>query len=145
MAIKGKKFSELTVQQRADIRDALRGYKVYLIKWAQNGTNAPTITVLENTLGWTPNWVRNDTGAFAVNNIPASWTDNYASITSRIKIVSPVNFSFHYGTEVRTINCDCYGYKGSFIFGASTFINNVQADSAFHFANYIFELRLYNE
>ena len=46
-----KKFSELTEQQKADTRDAIRGYKVYTVLFNQILTGEPTLTVLENTIG----------------------------------------------------------------------------------------------
>ena len=41
-----------------------RPYKVYTALLSQSGTNAPTATVLENTLGGTVVWTRNSTGNY---------------------------------------------------------------------------------
>lgn len=41
-----------------------RPYKVYTALLTQTGTNAPVATVLENTLGGTPVWTRDDAGIY---------------------------------------------------------------------------------
>lgn len=45
--------------------DAQKPYKVYTALLTQTGTNAPTATVLENTLGGTVVWTRTSTGTYA--------------------------------------------------------------------------------
>ena len=59
--------NNVTPQQLSDtaqsIRtDLARPYKVYTALLNQSGTAAPTATVLENTLGTTVTWTRNDVG-----------------------------------------------------------------------------------
>jgi hypothetical protein len=44
--------------------DAVRPYKVYTALLSQTGTNAPTATVLENTLGGAVVWTRTSTGDY---------------------------------------------------------------------------------
>jgi len=63
MAINGSKFSALTAQQKADTRDAIRGYKIYSALFTQLGSNAPTVTILENTIGNIV-WSYNDVGLY---------------------------------------------------------------------------------
>jgi hypothetical protein len=46
MAITGKKFSSLTAQQKADMRDAIRGYKVYTALLTQSNFST-TAGILE--------------------------------------------------------------------------------------------------
>ena len=46
------------------VQAAARPYKVYTALLTQTGTNAPTATVLENTLGGTIVWTRNSTGNY---------------------------------------------------------------------------------
>lgn len=43
-------------------------YSVYTALLTQTSTNAPVATVLENTLGITPTWVRDMTGAYYVQD-----------------------------------------------------------------------------
>lgn len=40
------------------------GYKKYVIQISQSGTNDPVVIVLENTLGFEPNWTRYDAGIY---------------------------------------------------------------------------------
>lgn len=44
-----------------------RPYKVYSGLFLQNGTNAPVVTVLENTLGFNVTWKRNSLGSYSTN------------------------------------------------------------------------------
>jgi hypothetical protein len=46
-----------------------RPYRVYTALLTQTGTDAPVVTVLENTLGFTPVWTRNDEGNYGVVEI----------------------------------------------------------------------------
>lgn len=48
----------------AFVQGVARPYKVYTALLSQTGTNAPTATVLENTLGGTVVWTRNTTGDY---------------------------------------------------------------------------------
>ena len=52
------------VATTAFVQSALRPYKVYTALLTQTGTNAPVATVLENTLGGTIVWTRNNTGQY---------------------------------------------------------------------------------
>ena len=51
-------------------------YKVYSALLSQSGTNAPTATVLENTLGQTITWSYNGTGNWVTNDIVGATQDN---------------------------------------------------------------------
>lgn len=56
MSLEPKKITELTEEQRLASLVALRRYKSYVAILLQSGTNAPTVVVLENTIGdivWT--------------------------------------------------------------------------------------------
>lgn len=48
--------------------------RVYVAKLTQSGSQAPTASVIANTLGFTPNWVRQTTGTYYFDtvNITAS-------------------------------------------------------------------------
>jgi hypothetical protein len=47
------------------------GYKVYSALLTQNNSDAPVANILENTLGFTPTWVRDAAGFYTSNN--AEW------------------------------------------------------------------------
>lgn len=49
-------------------------YQIYAVKLFQESTNAPSVTIAQNTLGFTPTWVRVSTGVYKINNCPAGWT-----------------------------------------------------------------------
>lgn len=56
MSLEPKKITELTEEQRLASLVALRGYKSYVALLIQSVTDAPSATVLENTIGdivWT--------------------------------------------------------------------------------------------
>lgn len=53
-----------------------RPYKVYTAWITQTGTNAPTATVLENTLGQEIIWSYNGTGSFTTNDIIGGTSEN---------------------------------------------------------------------
>lgn len=84
MAIEGKKFSELTEQQKADMRDAIRGYKVYSanIKIG-GGNNPPVVSVRENTSGQTMAWAGAGDGSVLVY-LEGSYSGYYIAIYERI-------------------------------------------------------------
>ena len=56
--------------------EATPQYKVYTALLSQSGTNAPTATVLENTLGQTITWSYNGTGNWITNDIVGATQDN---------------------------------------------------------------------
>jgi hypothetical protein len=51
-------------------------YKVYTALVTQSGTNAPVVTVLENTLNIPLTWVRNTTGQYSAGDITSYCPDN---------------------------------------------------------------------
>ena len=56
--------------------EATPQYKVYTALLSQSGTNAPTATVLENTLGQTITWSYNGIGNFITNDITGATSSN---------------------------------------------------------------------
>lgn len=60
--------SFLTIDDFADIPSALNT-KTYAAFITQSGTNAPTATVLENTLGATPVWARTGVGVYTATTV----------------------------------------------------------------------------
>lgn len=56
------------------------GVKVYDARLTQTGTNAPTATVLENTLGGTLVWTRNLAGSY-IGTLAGAFTVNKTTLT----------------------------------------------------------------
>ena len=73
-------------------------YKTYVALLTQSGTSAPTATVLENTLGFTPVWVYVGIGGYAINHT-FDKTKTTVSIQQRIGNVL-VYFDSDLGTPV---------------------------------------------
>lgn len=67
----------------AFVQAAIGNYKKYVALLSQSGANAPTATVLENTLGGTVVWTRNSTGLYT-GTLAGVFTANktWTSITS---------------------------------------------------------------
>ena len=64
MAIEGKKFSELTAQQKADMRDAIRGYKMYSATISLSGSDPIVVVERENTFGMVFTFTRIGVGIY---------------------------------------------------------------------------------
>jgi len=71
------------IANTAFVQTAIGNYKKYVALLSQSGTNAPTATVLENTLGGTIVWTRNSTGLYT-GTLAGVFTANktWTSITS---------------------------------------------------------------
>lgn len=57
------------------------GYKKYVAQISQSGTDDPTAIVLENTLGFTPDWKRDSTGVYGFD-----WDGDFVSTKCAIYI-----------------------------------------------------------
>jgi hypothetical protein len=68
-------------------------YKVYSALITQSGSQPPTATVFENTLGFVPSWIRDSTGLYSSNN--PEW---YSPVTNRkvLTFISPVVYQQNY-------------------------------------------------
>jgi hypothetical protein len=76
-------------------------YKVYTALLTQTGTDAPVATVLENSLGGTPVWYRNDVGSYIIELIGAF-------TTNQTIILPPFNSSATggvLGTNIEVFGC----------------------------------------
>ena len=60
---------------------ATKKYNVYSALISQSGTTAPTATILENTLGFTPTWGYANTGTYILSS-SGEWTGNEFVISS---------------------------------------------------------------
>lgn len=98
------------------------GYKVYVAQLSQSGTDDPTAVVLENTLGFVPDWKRNSAGLYGFD-----WDGDFVSTKCAIYI-SPLylNKSIYFDYEA---DYDITLYTGS----ADGYISKTT-----------FELRYYN-
>jgi hypothetical protein len=72
-------------------------YKVYVAQLTQSGTDAPVATVLENTLGFVPNWQRSGSGVYGFD-----WSGDFFSNKAAI-YMSPLyqakDFYFDYEAD----------------------------------------------
>lgn len=66
---------QTTAQDIADLGGGGASYLVYTALLTQSGTDAPVATVLENTLGGTVVWTRNDTGIYT-GTLAGAFTEN---------------------------------------------------------------------
>ena len=91
----------MTVEDLAAQLAPAPAYKVYTALLTQTGTDAPVATVLENTLGGTPVWYRNDVGSYIIELIGAF-------TTNKTIIIPPFNSSATggvLGTNIEVFGC----------------------------------------
>jgi hypothetical protein len=50
-----------------DLQSSILGYKTYVCQISQSGTSAPSQTVIFNTTGLTPSWVRTGAGSYTLD------------------------------------------------------------------------------
>ena len=79
-----------------DFSDSLKTYKVYTALLTQSGTDAPVVTVLENTLGEILVWSYSSNGTYGttindslINNTYLSITNNMYDVDLVLQILSP--------------------------------------------------------
>ena len=70
-----KLLVDATTELETIATNQARPYKVYTALVTQSGTNAPTATVLENTLGGTPTWAFSSAGTFTLT-LTGAFTNN---------------------------------------------------------------------
>ena len=72
------------------------GYKVYVAQLSQAGTDDPTAVVLENTLGFVPDWKRNSAGAYGFD-----WDGDFVATKCFIIVQNTIDkpLRFSYGTN----------------------------------------------
>jgi len=108
-----------------------RPYKVYTALISQTGTNAPTATVLENTLGGTIVWTRSNTGQY-VGTLTGAFTDQKTIIF--VNRSNPAATAFDTNMAANVININTVGY--------TTFSNSAYVDGQTNSAS--IEIRVYN-
>lgn len=62
-----EKLTATTWGDWSTVQGDSRPYKVYTALLKQSGTNPPIATVLENTLGFLPTWIREGSGIYYIN------------------------------------------------------------------------------
>jgi len=67
-------------------------YKVYTALLTQSGTDAPVATVLQNTLGGTVVWTRDDVGDYTAT-LSSAFTNNKTICFSTVSITNPSIYS----------------------------------------------------
>lgn len=81
-----------------------RAYKVYKAYLTQSGTSAPSATVLENTLGGTVVWTRDDVGIYKGTLAGAFTSSSTICLNQSIVQSSPMKFMQVYVTGADEIN-----------------------------------------
>ena len=114
----------------AALQVVARPYKVYTALLSQTGTNAPTATVLENTLG-TVVWTRSNTGQY-VGTLTGAFTDQKTIIF--VNRSNPAATAFDTNMAANVININTVGY--------TTFSNSAYVDGQTNSAS--IEIRVYN-
>ena len=105
-----------------------RPYKVYTALLTQTGTDAPTAIVLENTLGFVPNWQYLDIGTYTINN--ALFTNNKTTVNVFLNVSGN---SYSFPSTVTTANVTI---NSVFLFDF-TYLDGVLNNTAI-------EIRVYN-
>lgn len=119
-------------------------YKVYTALLRQEVTDNPTAYVLENTLGFTPVWVRNAAGDYSANN-----TEFLNSIYNKKVFVlfNPITYRLDYNIFRATADFDLQRiqiYTGNYDINTTTFTgaDELLSDGD-NFTNTAIEIRIY--
>jgi len=112
---------------------AARPYKVYTALLSQTGTNAPTATVLENTLGGAVTWTRNSAGIFYGTLSAGVFTGNK---TVKFATLGYTGISVNSTIEVENANTS--------IITVITRVNGIQTDGVMSNGGTSIEIRIYN-
>jgi hypothetical protein len=67
-------------------QDIVSPYLVYTALLTQSGTNAPTVTILNNTLGFEPSWQYDSTGYYYIQNAAFAPTLTYMNLQKQFLI-----------------------------------------------------------
>ena len=86
---------------------ATTSYKVYTALLFQNGTDAPTATVLENTLGGTINWTRSGVGSYLGTLTGGTFTYLKTVVFTQVPGGAGATWGFQYITN-RQSNTEVY-------------------------------------
>jgi hypothetical protein len=105
-----------------------RPYKVYTALLTQTGTDAPTAIVLENTLGFVPNWQYINIGTYTINN--ALFTNNKTTVNVFLNVNGN---SYSFPSTVTTANVTIH----SVFLSDFTYLDGVLNNTAI-------EIRVYN-
>jgi len=73
--------------------------RVYRALLDQTGTSAPTASVLENTLGFTPSWVYDDVGSYHCENPAAPGDTSTFPINKTFFVITPAPQSLSRGCD----------------------------------------------
>ena len=112
---------------------AARPYKVYTALLTQTGTNAPTATVLENTLGGAVTWTRNSAGVFYGTLSAGLFTANK---TVKFATLGYTGISVNATIEVESASTS--------IIAVATRVNGNQTDDVMSRGGTSIEIRIYN-
>lgn len=109
-----------TMQDIVDTAGGGSNYEVYSALFTQSGTNAPVVTVLENTLGLTLTWGRSSVGNYFGGDISSQCPDG-----KTVFITSNASNGGAFGTDPKE------AYLWTFNSGANRFLNfNIKSISS---------------
>lgn len=77
----GTDLERILTRLSTERSDGYRPYKIYVALLNQSGTNAPTATILENTLGATITWTRNSAGSYVATASISTFAPNKTVVT----------------------------------------------------------------
>jgi hypothetical protein len=119
-------------------------YKVYTALLGQNGITNPAAIVLENTLGFTPTWVRNAAGDYSSNN--GGWLQGITNQKIFV-IITPTTYNlnqniFRICSDVDLLRIQIY--TGNYDINTSTFtgVDGLLSDED-NFVRTSIEIRIY--
>jgi hypothetical protein len=128
-------YEELILRQLERI-SGQGNYRVYTALLTQYGTNAPTATVLENTLGFVPVFNYISTGIYSLSNTEFSLTNKISTFINCGNVV----YNSAYSAKINKTNEEGIIYISSF--NAGVLANDVLSDGDNFFFTTI-EIRIY--
>jgi hypothetical protein len=122
------------VATAAILRDKLRGYSVYSAQISQSGSGAPTVTILENTIGDIV-WTRDGAGAYT-----ATLADMFPDVTKVLILTQTSTILISGGTYYYDLLAQIQD-SDSFILGVLDPKNHTGSDNGINQA--FIEVRVY--
>jgi hypothetical protein len=98
--------SNITKNYRiGDLKSSVCGYKEYVIKLSQSGTNDPVITELQNNTGLTITWARNGDGVYdGTPDINFDMTKIWVQVTGGTSEATTLHLKYVNASVIRLMN-----------------------------------------
>lgn len=84
-----EKVTKEKINEIIDEVNSIKPYKVYVATLTQSGTDAPTATVLENTLGLNPTYYYNAPGSYYLEDLAGLFASNKTAVFMQFKNGGP--------------------------------------------------------